>query len=147
MHNVNSKLFQAKGRSSRSKRIVVNISADTSDHPCKQGSLRKLSGTKALARSAVSTGGEFSAYVYHFKTFLIFNRINALRKALTDRTLRLFYRYSPSVCAEIGKYTCQHGIAAAARYFSWSSVIVSARHYTLHQKGILRSEGEESSTR
>ena len=30
----------------------------------------------------------------------------------------LFYRYSPSVRADIGRYACFHGLAAAARYFS-----------------------------
>ncbi len=32
--------------------------------------------------------------------------------------LCLFYRYSPGTRADIGRYACQHGVAAAARIFS-----------------------------
>lgn len=32
--------------------------------------------------------------------------------------MNLLFRYSPSIRADIGKYACQHGITAAAVYFS-----------------------------
>ena len=36
----------------------------------------------------------------------------------SENNLIWYYRYSPSVRAEIGKYAAQHGVAAAARFYS-----------------------------
>ena len=38
IRDVNSKLFQVKALSSGSSRVIVNMSANASDCPCKQGS-------------------------------------------------------------------------------------------------------------
>ncbi len=46
------------------------------------------------------------------------NFLAIVEHKLTENFLCLFYRYSPSVRANIGRYACFHGIAAAARYFS-----------------------------
>lgn len=75
---------------------------------------RSWRARKELASSVVSTGGEIN-YLYWWLW------------AIADWELCLFCRYSPNVRADIGRYACQHGIAAAARFFRGTSVTASVK--------------------
>ena len=45
-----------------------------------------------------------------------------------------YYQYSPGECADIGRYASQHGVAAAARFFSrkLKSTVHTQTHRALH---------------